>query len=252
MSRVWKSLKIIGFIIKLLIGLVVAGVIAILAWRVLSSGNPKDLEGLVLNDKLVEAYFSSEDDGLYMFRQEQRSVTSGEENYGYFAITENIFVPEANQVHTLVRYNNSTVRALAEDYSLEEVPSRQDELFDITLVFAIDLTPEDDSDNLANKEGSVEFVRVNATLAGDAEKNIYNFRKLVFDLDESGLDLKTLLEEDLLLAVYADFYYVNDIDYEKTPYGALCLYDYITEDIEVKLTSKDEKAFENYRDNGAK
>ena len=245
MSRAWRCLKIVGFAVKLFIGLIIAGVIALLAWRVISSENPKKLEGLVPNERLSELY--AEDGDLYMFFQEQRSITSGEENYGYFGITENIFIPEANQVHTLVRYNNSTIRALAEDKSLPAVPDRTEELFDVTLLFAIDLTPDNEEDNLANEEGSVRFVRVHPSYVDSAEKNIYNFRKLVFDLDEAEIDLAELLDEGLLLAVYADFYYLGDLDYEARPYGTLCLYDYITEDIEIKLTSKDKKALEEWK-----
>lgn len=247
MSIVWKGLKIIGLIIRICFWIVVFGVIAFLIMRVTSANAPENMESLDINDKIYEAYDNAEGE-LYMFRQEQRSVTSGEENYGYFSVTKNLFIPKANQVQTVLRYNNSTIRALAEDYSLDEVPERSEELFDVSLLIAIDLTPDDEEDNLSNDSESVRFVRIHPGSVIEEEKNIYNFRKFIFDLDSAGIDIAELIEEELLLAVYVDVYYVGDLDYEKTPYGTLCVYDYITEDIEVKLTKDEKSAIEKYRD----
>ena len=41
---------------------------------------------------------------------------------------------------------------------------------------------------------------------------MYNYRLLVFDFGEYSL--RELLDEGTLIAVFADFYYVNEIDYE--------------------------------------
>ena len=241
MSIVFKLIK---RIIIALISLAIAAIITFLLWRVLSSGDPKTMRTVDVNDRIAEAYDVSGAE-LYMFKQEQRSITSGNDNYGYFSITDYIIIPDANQIQTTVRYNNSTLRYTAEDYGLEEIPSREDDVYDVTLVVAIDLTPDNKDDNSGNEEGAVEFIRCHGKVTLSDTKNMYNYRKMVFQLDDAGVDLSKLIDEGLLLAVYADFYYVGDIDYDKTPYGTLCLYDFKSENITVKLEKQDVKALED-------
>lgn len=233
MSRVTRAFRITGKLIKFLIGLLIFSVIALIIWRVVSSNNPKDMERLTPNEKLISAY-EEKGDELLIFKQDQRSVTSGKDNYGYFSVTDYCFIPDANQIQLLFRYNNSTITATAEDYELEEIPSRSDDIYDVTLLFAIDITPENKDDNLEVDEDSVRFVRVHASDCESGEKNLYNYRRFVFDLESSELDLNDLLDEDLLIAVYTDVYYVGDLDYEESPYGSLCLYDYLEKNIEIK------------------
>ena len=48
--------------------------------------------------------------------------------------------------------------------------------------------------------------------------------------------------KNFIIAIYVDVYYKEDIDYEKAPYGTLCVYDYRAGDIAVKLTAKEKKA----------
>ena len=243
MSIVFKIIKkvIIG-----LFSLVVIGVITFLLWRIFSSGDPKTMKVLSVNDGIYEVY-GEKGEELYMFRQEQRSITSGDNNYGYFSITSYAIIPDANQVQAVFRYNNSTLRATAEDYGLEQAPSRESETYDVTLLLAIDLTPEDQNDNLGNDEKSVKFVRCHGQIVSSDTKNMYNYRRLVFDLDSCGVDINELMNSGLLLAVYADFYYAGDINYDNEPYGTLCLYDYKTENIKIELEKADIKAFESYK-----
>ena len=245
MSTVFKILK---RVIMALVSLFIAVVIGFLAWRILSSGNPSSMDALTPNDRLAAAYAES-DNSLYMFRQDQRSITSGETNYGYFSITDYAIIPDANQVQTLIRYNNSTLKYTATDFGLSEIPAREAENYDFSLVVAIDLTPENKDDNLGNDPESVKFVRCHGTLAASDQKNMYNFRRMVFQLDDSDIDIKELKESGLLLAMYVDFYYIGNVNYDEPPMATLCLYDYISEDITVKLDRKDRKALEAYGDN---
>ena len=140
MSSASRGARITWNVIRGLFYAVIFSVIALLFWRIASSGDPKSMKTLTINDALAEAYERDGED-LYMFRQNQRSITSGEHNYGYFSITDCVFIPAANQVQIVLRYNNSTLRSLAKDYNLSAVPSRDEELFDVSLVFAIDETP---------------------------------------------------------------------------------------------------------------
>ena len=117
----------------------------------------------------------------------------------------------------------------------------------LTVLLAIDLTPDDLSDNAGNDPASVRFVRVHAQDAPTTDQTtLYNYRRFVFDVGSSGEDLAALIDSGLLLAVYADVYYIGDIDYDKDPYGVLCLYDYKTETEVVKLTRRDRKALERF------
>ncbi len=247
MSRVWRAFRWSGRIIKFLFFLVIFGVIAILLWRMFSSGDPDSMKVITPNDSLAIAY-EQEGEDLYLFRQEQRSITSGEKNYGYFSVTDAIFIPSANQIQIVVRYNNSTLRSLTEDKGLPSVPDRSEDLFDVTLSVATDLTPDNGEDNLGNTEGSVEFTRVHAASCTSDQKNLYNYRRFVFDLGAAGLSLSELLDGKLLLAVYADIYYKGDVNYDEPAYGTLCLYDYITEIEPCRLSKEDKAALKAYKD----
>jgi hypothetical protein len=203
------------------------------------------MKTLSVNEKVYNAY-TQNGETLYMFKQEQNSITRAENNYGYFSITDCKFIPDANQAQVVFRYNNSTIRSLAEDYSLSTVPDRSEELYDVTLLLAIDLTPENKDDNSTNAPESVRFVRVHASSHTRDTKLMYNYYQLVFDIGESGEDINALLDSNLLLAVYADVYYVNDLDYEKDPYGTLCLYDYLSENKTIELERADKKALKEF------
>ena len=241
MSRVFRTFKIFGWIIRFLFILLIAFVCGLLCWRLCSSQDPQELRTLSVNQQTYEAYAEKGED-LYIFRQEQRSITSGKDNYGYFSAKNTVFLPDANQVQLTVRYNNGTIRSLAEDFALDAVPSRDEELFDISLLLAIDLTPENTEDNLTNDPESVRFVRCHPTMTEQHQKNLYNYRKVVFNVEDCGEDMAELLESNLLLAVYVDVYYAGSIDYEQTPYGTLCLYDYLGEKETVRLTARDKEA----------
>lgn len=246
MSRATKGLRIAGKIIKLAFVLLIVFINLFLLWRLFSTSNPSSMDRLSPNENLVEAY--KKDPALSgTFRQEQRSITSGESNYGYFSVTKATFIPAANQIQIVVRYNNSTLRHTEEDFSLDAAPDRDSDVYDVSLLLVTDLTPDDESDNLTTAEGSTEELRIHPTYSQSDKKTLYNYRLFVFDLGE--LDLSEHLEKDTLLAVYADIYYNGAIDYDKTPYGTLCLYDYITETIDVKLSSAEKKSFEDWTKN---
>ncbi len=239
------AFRIIKRISAALLALLMIFIVGFFIWRIISSSNSKSMETLIPSSALCELY-ERDGENMYMFRQEQRSITSSEKNYGYFTVTDCVFIPDANTVQATLRYNNSTLRSTAEDYSLPSVPDRGSEVYEMSLLFAIDLTPEDTEDNLGNDEGSVRFVRVKGSVALTEQKNLYNFRRMVFELGDAELDMRKMLDDGTLLAVYADIYYVGDIDYGKEAYGTLCLYDYKTEKISVSLTKNDIAALEAF------
>jgi hypothetical protein len=242
------AFKIIKRLIIALFSLVIAGVIALLLWRVVSSGNPKELEVISANDRISEAYGEGNED-LYMFKQNQSSITSADYNYGYFSITDYVIIPDANQIQTLFRYKTSALERTAERYSLDSVPARDSEAYEVTLVIAVDLTPDNTEDNKGNAEGSVGFIRCRGEVVQTGKKNMYNYRRLVFQLDDADVDINQLMDNGLLLAIYADICYIDAINYDE-PYGTLCLYDYLSPNVRVKLEKKDIKALEAYSQKG--
>ncbi len=247
-SNMRRGLRVTGKILKTMAAGLILGVVVLLAWRLLSAGTPRELKPLTANDKLCAAYEKYGDD-LYMFKQGHKSLTTAERNRGYFGFTEYVIIPEANQIQMVFRYNNSTIRKVSEELKLDPVPSVDDYLFDVSLYIQTDLTPENKEDNGGNIEGAVEYTRLlpsEEPLHG--QKNLYNYYRYVFDFSDQGLDLSELLDSGRLLAVYADIYYVGNINYEETPYGTLFLYDYKSDRTTVRLSGKDEKAIVAYRE----
>ena len=229
--------RIIGYIFKAICALLIAAVVGLLIWRIVDSRtDPQVVKTIMVNDKLQKAY--EENDGkLTTYYQEQSKFTQAEDNYGYFAITRSCFIDEAEQLQILLRYNNSTLEYLKEDYKLSAIPERDAQVFDVTVLVAYDLTPNDTSDNFGNDEGSVRFERFYTTATLSHKKTLYNYRKFVFD----GIKI-----DDSVLAVYVDIYYKGDVDYDSEPYGTLLVYDYTAANVEYKLTSADVEAIEAY------
>ena len=56
--------------------------------------------------------------------------------------------------------------------------------------------------------------------------------------------MSQLMEDGLLIAVHAEFYYGSEPDYTETPYGALNLYYHLRSNYDVKMSTKDKKALE--------
>ena len=174
-----------------------------------------------------------------MYYQEQNSITRGDKNYGYFSVSQVAFIDSADQVQLTFRYNNSTLRSVADDLSLSEVPSRDADIFDVTIVVCRDLTPEDDTDNAVSakdKPESVAETRYFASQSISATKLMYNYRKFVFD---------DVVTDENTLAVYVDIYYKGGdttLDYETTPYGTLCIYDYKSRNLIRNFTNDDRNA----------
>lgn len=237
--------KIAYYIFKALGLLLVFGTIGILLWRVLSSGDPAEMKVLDANAPLVEAYRQAQAEGrdMDMFTQEQpTTITTADHNYSYFSVSNVVFIKDADQLQLTFRYNNSTIRHLAEDYDLPEVPARDSELYEVTLWVVYDLTPD-----VVGDDENVEYVRIHPTASETkaVQKSLYNYRKFVFD----GVDFE--VQGKPILTIYMDVYYVEDIDYDKDPYGTLPLYQKIYENEQLNkayvLTDKDVKALEAYQ-----
>lgn len=236
-------IKIMKITVKAIGLILVFGTIIFFLWRAfISTIVPGEVDGLAINPQVHAAWKAAEEAGeeLTYFTQVQNETTTAEHNYSYFTAKNVAFIESANQVQLLFRYNNATIRSLVKDYNLPEVPDRSLDLYDITLYVAYDLTPEDITDNAGNNPESVKFVRYYPTATESAQTLMYNYRRLTFD----GIDMN--VTDNPVLAVYVDVYYKEDIDYEKDPYGTLCIYDYLTEREYHGLGKSEVKALEDY------
>ena len=230
--------KIARLTVKALGMLLVFGTILFFIWRAfISTVVPAEVKYLSANAPLKEAYAAALAEGkeVTVFYQESQydTTTVRDKNYSYFTAKDARFIQEANQVQILFRYNNATIRHLVEDYELTVTPDRAEDLYDVTLYVAYDLTPDNLSDNAGNDPASVKFVRYHATSSEPAQSLIYNYRRMTFD----GLDMT--VTDNPVLAVYVDVYYLGDLDYEAEPYGTICIYDYMAENTYGTLDKKE-------------
>ena len=246
MSRAWVAIKRLGRVIKFLSVCIIITVCVFLAWRIFSTGIPDSIKTILPNEKLCEAY-AQKGEELVVFDQYYDNITTDDRNRGYFAVPEAIFIPEVNQAQLVFRYNNSTVRALAEDYGLDPAPDREQDLYDVTLVFYIDLTPDDLTDNEEISDKTMRKIRVKPFDSTSERTTLYSFYRYSFDFDdaEEPINMQELIDEGLLIAVHAEFYYNQDINYDQLPYGALNLYYFQRSNSPVKLTAADKKALTN-------
>jgi len=218
LSETRRKIRKIGSFIKAIVGCLFLAVVCILIFRMISSADPKSVKTISVNDNLLSAYETYGEE-LSLCYQDQASTTRTDKNYGYFAVTRSLFILEANQVQLVFRYNNSTLEHLQEDYSLTEAP-KSGTYYDVTLY----ITYQDKTREDVRIHASANVVR--------DETRRYTYFRYTFD----GVDL-TGVE-----GVFADIYYLGDLDYENAPYGALCLYDYTDKWIDYRLTSADKKA----------
>ncbi len=238
MARPRKSyyLWIAGKALYGLFGLLILVMVLFLLWRVYFSDNiPKEMRGLAPNSALAAVY-ADRGEGIVLQTQEQATVTKGEKNYGYFAVPQFVFIPEASQVQVLFRYNNSTLEATKNDFALAEEPPRGTEIYDVTLLQITDLTPEDVTDNKDGSEALSE-ARIKPTSKSVTTTSLYTYFLYTFD----GVTVT-----DDTLVIYFDIYFGDTPDYERDPYGTLRLYHREGVWQNVALTAADKKELANY------
>lgn len=223
------NMRVFGRVVKWSISLLLCVICGIILWRVFSSGDPKEVKYLMGNEVLYEAYEKSGDE-LVLQYQMQDTITTADYNRGYFSITQYVFIPEAQQVQLVFRYNNSTIKHLARDYELEAIPDKSEDLFDVTLVTTTDKTPDNREDNA--DAAALTMERYYPTTFERTETSLYTYYRFVFDNIQITPDM---------LYVFVDFYYLGDLNYEERPYGTLCLYDDASPWVSYKLSRAERK-----------
>ena len=227
----WKILRVVGWVIF-------CAVLGVLFSRMCSTANdPKSMSTVTPNDKLVSIYQAQGGD-VYAFTQKLDQFTREDKNYGYFAITQALMIPDAHQIQIVFRYNVSTLKALASDYPehFPEVPDGSEELFDITLIKVIDLTPDNTEDN--DQEENLRYERYSPSSSVKDSTSRHRYERLVFD----NIDCDDALD------VYVSIYYKGDLDYGEDAYGTVRIYTSDPEEIRRKyiFTSADKKAIEAF------
>ena len=217
-----RTPRIIGRIIRTGIGFLVFSVCAILLIRVCSSGDPKSMNTLLPNAPLAEAYEEYGDDLILQY-QKQDTITREEHNAGYFSVTQYVFIPQAEQLQLVFRYNNSTLEYLKEDKGLATVPDKSEHLFDLTVV----VKTLEDGKECVTRYNSTMFQR------DTASKKLYTYYRYVFD----GIKVT-----DEVLEVSVEVRYIYDVT--DTAYGSLCLYDTDHKWFLQNMSRADEKAIE--------
>lgn len=228
----FRAQRIAGRIVKTSLVLFVAFINIIILWRVFFSANtPKSINSLIPNETLSEAY-GAQGDGTRFLYQDQLSLTYSKDARGYFGVPDYVYIPEANQMQIVFRYNNSTLRHLKEDFGLAEVPAKENELFDVTLLHVTDLTPDVTTDN--EDSSTVTEVRIHPTSVKRDTTLLYTYYRFVFD----GV---TINEQDAS-SIFLDVYYLDALDYDAKAYGTLRLYDHLSEWLPYELSNADKKA----------
>ena len=217
---------IAGFVFKTICFLMIATVLSIIAWRILTSGVPSEMKTLIGNDKLSAAYTEYNGELNIFYQGDLDNITRTEYNSGYFSFHNVAFIDEAEQLQVVVRYNNSTLKNLALDLNLAEADARESDVFDVRITVMYDLTPDNENDNNGETPDTVKKVTYTASECKAMQKNLYNYKKYVID----GIKIT-----DDVIAVYVDIFYDKDVMSE----GTLCIYDYRYPRDEYKLTNKD-------------
>ena len=247
-----RSWRIAGKLIKYFALTVVFSVCAIVLWRVFSSGDPSSMKTLMVSDATYDAYVAGGESLEMYYQESQLDMTRAEYNAGYFRVSQVAIIPGADQIQLVFRYNNSTLRYIERDLGLSESQtlSRDEDLFEISIVKNTDLTPDNKEDNAYNATDYPEAVKAERYYPSEViseRKNVYNYRKYIFE----GITV-----DELTLALFVDIYYkgedkngnpvVPDYEIGTVGSGTLCIYDYNSEKVKRTLTSADKAALEEF------
>ena len=232
--------RILGKLIKYSFIAIIIFINAFLLWRVLFSTNePSAIKTVAGNPALAAAWEQFGGDGFARYQAGQDNIATDEDwhdqfelaegeikknEFAQFFLTDVIFFPRANQTQVVLRYNKSLLPHLAEDFGLEEVPGKKDDLFDITLV--VYYTKDDDG---------TKKMRFDANLTEMDTTSLYTFRQYYFE---------SLPEFSSINRMQVEIYYKGDVDYNAKPYAIIEIYDKLLELQNYPLDAKDIAAIE--------
>lgn len=188
--------KVIKFILKFIaIGLIVL-VYALLFWRIYTSKTPKNIKKFLFTQDAFDVCSSSPDSVSFWTRGDGTvwSFTPDrpEDSDGSFTAEGILYADGLSILEMTIRYNNSTVKYLTEDYRLDEKPQGEPFIFIL----------EDNAGNTYSDYVYAPFAR-----------SLYNYRRLIF----KNVDLTDVTSLRL------NVYYVGDVSLS-SPYRYLDVY----------------------------
>lgn len=203
-------MKIIGKICKYAFIALIVIVFALFFYRVNMMNDPAEMLDIIPSDAAKSVY--AQNGSLTVKTQEMVNETIS--NDGKFYTTGLMILPETNELIITVRYLDSTLDKLAEEYSLEPL-SPTEEHFEFSLISS-DAPGE---------------IRIYPSETQTMRKWRYTYYRMRFE----GVDVSKY--EDLAVAAY----YLGDLDYSKQPFGSVFAYHQNWELIDFDLTARDEK-----------
>ena len=121
-----------------------------------------------------------------------------------------------------------------EDYAelCDGVPDRSEDVYDITVIKVIDLTPDDQSDN--NVPARLAEERFTVSIAKSDQTSLHNFRRITVE----NFNLEGALK------VYVSIYYKGAVDYAEDPYATVTIFDSEKTTMNYQLTKNDLEVLE--------
>lgn len=231
-----KAIKIIGRVIKYSFTAFMVLFFAFLLWRIFFSENePSSVKTIVVSDNLSSAYADAlaalkegeelsgfavyqTDDPLIGTCEDWHPEDDGVNFFAQFFIPDAVFFPTASEAQFVLRYNNSALTHLAEDYSIEGSLDKNKDWFAFTLVVVYEEAVG------AGGLAVEKELRLSPSSALSDSTALYNYRQLTF---EGIPDIESVKD------MYLDIHYIEDVDYAATPYcriraynGTMSLRDY--------------------------
>ncbi len=175
-------------------GIIILGNLLLL-WRLFSSGDTKIAKNFVWTENTISAY-KTDSDSFKAYKYASDYIITDD---GSFSASNIYYVPSVSQFQFTVRYNNSTLKKLVNQYQLTEKPTGE------TFVYRL-------TDNRGNEYTEYEFIT--------DSKNVYNYRRVVFE----GISMPDgTSEEAALESLTLNIYYAKDVLLSK-PYATLEIY----------------------------
>ena len=229
MARTRTAKRMTRKILRSIFVLFVALVNGILLFRVFTAGDPASMKTLGVDADTVAAYERALAEGrelevYYQYYDEMAAPVTGTERHVYFTLTRTRFLPDAEQVQIVLRYNNAMLENLAADYDLPAIPARDEQVFRIALA-------------VHYADGREVLCREADEVRSETKLN-YNYRQCFFNdltIDESVGEVRVLI------------FYGTDSDTEEAAYCSFLIYDKESHNLAYELTRQDERALKSAR-----
>lgn len=171
----------VGKLLKWLLIALILFVYGLFMLRICSQGEPESMKRFYWTQSSIGLYSSASDTFSVAVSTPDKNI----DDDGLFSVSSVYYMPQTGEIQFTVRYNNSTVKGIREDYSLDADPVGE--------VFVYILT---DANGVAYT--SYSFT--------SASKFVHNYRKVVFE----GIDFTSCGTLTL------DVYYIGDVNTEKS------------------------------------